>query len=355
MKRLTLLFCAAFLFVAAGCCKKEANVAFKVKETPDLLAAIDGTPVYEKDMDFKAKQDIYNFKKKMVDDFIINDFMKKNGYASMDQLIEKEVKAKVKEPTEAEMKKFYAEQKITQPYDQIKPQIQNRLKSQLLRARWMDFNNEIRAKKAIVYYFDMPRADIAYRDNEISRGPKDAKVTLLEYTDYQCPYCKQAQTTVDELWKKFSGKIKHVYRAYPLPFHAAARDAANASMCANEQGKFWEYHTLLFKNQEDLYKMVKQPPQTPGMPPQMNQKGEVDPANFFKWAGEIKLDEAKFKNCFETKAFDKDIQKDMDEAGKIGVTSTPSFFINGSPVTGNRPISDFEEAIKRELELAKAK
>ena len=159
-----------------------------------------------------------------------------------------------------------------------------------------------------------------------SKGPANAPVTIIEFSDYECPFCKRAEPTVEQVVAAYPDKVRLVYRHYPLPFHKSARPAAEAAACANAQGKFWEYHAKLFQNQ--------------------NQLGADKLAAY---ADEVGLDKAKFSDCLAKKPYTAAIDKDLADGQKVGVNGTPAFFINGRMLSGAQPFDKFKEIIDDEL------
>jgi protein-disulfide isomerase len=166
-------------------------------------------------------------------------------------------------------------------------------------------------------------------------GNPNAKVTLIEFSEFQCPFCSKVGPTMKELETKYGKDLRVVFKHNPLPFHPNAQPAAEASLAAGEQGKFWEMHDLLFANQQKL-----------------------DPASLEEYAKELKLDLAKFKAAIASGKFKAQIKADMDLAAQFGARGTPSFFINGRPLRGAQPATEFikvidEEKAKAEQLLAK--
>ncbi|HCE30750.1 TPA: disulfide bond formation protein DsbA [Candidatus Daviesbacteria bacterium] len=161
------------------------------------------------------------------------------------------------------------------------------------------------------------------------KGQKNAPVTIIEFSDFQCPYCERFYTQslplIDENYIK-TGKVKLYFRNFPLGFHQYAQKAAEASECANEQGKFWEYHNKLFENQNSL-----------------------DTDSLKKYASGLGLDAGKFNSCLDSGKMKSIVQKDFDDGAKYGVTGTPAFFINGIIVVGAQPYEAFKQIIDQEL------
>jgi len=158
------------------------------------------------------------------------------------------------------------------------------------------------------------------------RGPKNAPVTIVEFSDFQCPYCKNAVPTLHQIEKQYGNKVKVAFKHNPLPFHSNARLAAVASVAAQEQGKFWEYHDKLFENQQAL-----------------------DRASLEKYAGELGLNASKFKSALDSKKLEARVDADLAEGARSGVQGTPTFFINGRQMVGAQPLDRFTALIDEEL------
>jgi len=163
-------------------------------------------------------------------------------------------------------------------------------------------------------------------DDDPSIGPVDAPVTIVEFSDFQCPYCQKSVGVLKELRRLYGKKIRIVYRDYPGPNHPYAPQAAEAAQCAGEQGKYWEYHDLLFDRQ------------TPG-------KGWDFPA----LAKELGLQPDIYATCLSTGRYREEVAKDIEDGFKLGITSTPTFFINGRPLVGAKPFAEFQAVIDRLL------
>ena len=168
-------------------------------------------------------------------------------------------------------------------------------------------------------------------------GSDDAKVTIVEFSDFQCPYCKMYfDNTFHQLKSKYidTGKVKYVFKNYNLPFHPEAPKAAMAGNCAFEQGKFWEMHELLFSKQDDW-------------------SGKADNVQTFKkFAGELKLDQTKFDQCLDTDKYEDEMNADMDEGQAKNVSGTPTFFINGHKLVGAQELPEFDKEIEKALAKA---
>ena len=165
-------------------------------------------------------------------------------------------------------------------------------------------------------------------DGDPSIGPEDAKITIVEFSDYQCPYCKRWHDQVfGQLMKEYADEVRFVYRDFPLTsIHPQAFPAALAANCAGEQNAYWDYHEALF-----------------------SQKYELGQDAYEKYAAELGLDTTSFVQCLEDGRYSDEVNGDMTFAADLGITSTPTFFINGIPMVGAQPYDIFKQVIDLEL------
>jgi protein-disulfide isomerase len=173
-------------------------------------------------------------------------------------------------------------------------------------------------------------------DGVACRGPKDAKVTIVKFSDYQCPFCAKGYATMEEVLKLYGDKVRFCFKDFPLPFHPWAEPAAIAAKCVSQQKPdvYWKVYDGFFQNQKDV---------NPG---NVNEKAW----SFVEAAG---LDKAKFDECVNSKATQAAVKADAAEGQSLGVTGTPSFVINGSLLVGAQPIDAFKAVIDDELASAK--
>jgi protein-disulfide isomerase len=157
-------------------------------------------------------------------------------------------------------------------------------------------------------------------------GPASAKVTVVAFSDFQCPFCSRAVPTLHQIEQDYKGKIRVAFKQLPLPFHDKAHLAAEASLAANEQGKFWEMHDKLFANQQNL-----------------------DRISLEKYAQELGLDMSKFRSALDSGKFKDRVDRESKEGAAVGATGTPTFFINGHKLVGAQPVDAFKTAIDKEL------
>ena len=165
------------------------------------------------------------------------------------------------------------------------------------------------------------------KENSQVLGSKEARVVIVEFSDFQCPACKAAEPTVKKITQEYKDKILFVYRHFPIiASHPYALKAAEAAEAAGEQGKFWQYHDILFENQE-------------------NQKTE----DLLKYAQDLGLDAQKFKEALDSGRFKDKVTSDMDDGENLGVSATPTFFINNQMYKGALSYDQFKEIIDKEL------
>ena len=176
---------------------------------------------------------------------------------------------------------------------------------------------------------DPPRVKPEIEAWNPTRGPVDAPIVFIEYTDFQCPYCDRVQPTIDALRERYGDKMVHVFKHLPLPMHQQAGLAAEASLCAGDQGKFWELHDWIFANKNNLSRdtLVTQ-------------------------AETLGLDLEAFSTCLDAGTHRGHVQADTAEANSFGIRGTPGFVVNGRVVTGAQPLENFIEIFYDELRRA---
>ena len=256
---------------------------------------------------------------------------KAQGHPGPDELLKIEVESKVTPPTDAEKREFYKvmeRQLRGAPYESVEERIAAELLRRAQSERFATYMDGLKAKykvKLLLPYPDLPRIEVGV-DDDPSIGPATAPVTIVEFGEYQCPYCGKANPSVQQVLKEYEGKVRIVYRDFPLSFHDRAIPAAIAANCAGDQGKYWEMHDQLMANQQSLQ--------------ESDLKG---------YAQNIALDLSKWEACRQDPAQAAEVQKDMEDGAKAGVSGTPAFFINGIMLSGAQSFSEFKTIIDREL------
>jgi protein-disulfide isomerase/Skp family chaperone for outer membrane proteins len=252
---------------------------------------------------------------------------------SPEKLLESEVDSHVHPPSDADANAFYEANKarIPIPKEQAMPQV----KEYLLERNRAQSHDEYIAKLKKQYgyksYLEPLRVKVETAGYP-TLGPDDAPVTIVEFSDFECPFCGGLYPTLKEVEKNYSGKMRVVYRQFPLTnVHPHAEKAAEASLCAFEQQRFWEFHDSMFGNQKEL------------SIPDLKQR-----------AVDLKLDTQKFNECIDSGREAAAIQKDIQEGARVGVTGTPAMFINGRFLSGNQPYAAIKDMIEDELQRKQA-
>ncbi len=304
----------------------------------DPLAVVDGQPIYAHDLAGAIAQKMlqlrnqeYEVRRQALEDLIRKKLVeieaKKRGIAP-EKLLEEEADAKVSEPSDAELKGYYlaAKDQIKQPFDQVKAQLRARVQQLEIQQARRAYEDSLRANANVVVLLRPPTVEVAFDPARV-RGDPNAPITIVEFGDFECPYCRQAEATLNDLLAKYKGRVKLAFRDFPLrPIHPQAEIAAEAARCAGAQGKFWEFHDALYSDQSKL----------------------TEP-DLIATAQKLDLDGKVFGSCLADAKFADQIEQDVQAGTQLGVDATPTFFINGALLQGAQPESKFEEIIDDEL------
>jgi protein-disulfide isomerase len=267
---------------------------------------------------------------RLLEDKLLGLEAEKRG-VSRDQLLQMELQSKVGEPTEADVKAYYEanKQRITQPYVQIASQIYKYLKSENYNRAKANFVDQLKQSHGAATFLEPLRARVEIAGSP-SQGPVDAPVTLVEFSDFQCPYCAVEFNTLRQVMSKYGSQVRLVYRNFPLfQIHPNAQKAAEAGLCAADQGHFWEMHDLMFQSQSQL-----------------------DEVALKAKAAQLKLDPEAFNTCLATAQHADRVRKDLNAGAMLGVSGTPALFINGRFVSGAVPFAQIARIIDEELKTS---
>jgi protein-disulfide isomerase len=341
MKRLIL----GSVILLTGCSPTSAQQARRVAPG-DVVATIGSTNITLADVDDKALQQstasfgavklsqaIYDARRAAIEEIIASTLMDQEAKArGVDRatLVEKEIGDKVTPVTDTDVTAWYqANQQRVQgaPLDQVRAPIRAYLIQERMDAARKAFVGVLKTKTKVTVNLDPPRLAIA-NGNAPAKGPATAPIELVEFSDFQCPFCLRANPTVTQVLTTYGDRIHFVYRHYPLPGHTNARPAAEASACAADQNQFWAYHDLLFANPSSL-----------------------TDADLKQHARSLKLDTAKFDACVDSHKFKALVDSDVKEGDEVGVNGTPAFFVNGRMLSGAQPYEVFKRLIDEELAL----
>jgi protein-disulfide isomerase len=343
----TSLLTVAIFIVVAACTDQQAkakiNFVYKASPKDGVVAKIgseeisEDTLVGEAKLDFlEVRKNEYDLKMERLNQLMVEKLIgeeAKKANTPIEEYIEKKVIGASAVP-DAEYNKFVEKLvkdgrlKDKNVDEKIKEQIMAFLGANKKKEKVQAYLAKLSKSHPVEVYFKAPRLkDVQVGEAPIAGG-QNAKVTIIEFSDFQCPFCKIAAETVGELKTKYGNKVKLAFRHFPLNIHPQARPTSEASMCVNEQSvaKFWKFHDLAFQNQKAL-----------------------DAASLEKYAKEVGANVEKFKECMSSKKFAKAVQDDMAYGEKLGLKSTPTFFINGRLVSGALPLDKFSEIVDEEL------
>jgi len=305
-----------------------------------VLATIGDYPVTQAEVDSKVAAQLYDLRKQALDQIIDNYLVQraaKSAGLKPDEYIDRQIKLSTPRVTAREAEQFYGQHKAQldaqtggQSFSQIKPRLIDALQHQRDQEGKEQLIEKLRADNHVSVLLKAPRVSVASAGHP-SSGASSAPVTIIEFSDFQCPFCRAAENSLKQVEQKYGGQVRLVYMDFPLTFHPHAMDAARAARCAADQDKFWQFHDALFLDQKKL-----------------------DPDNLKQTAAKVGLDRGKFNACFSSDRQDAGIRKDMAEGNSLGVTGTPTFFINGRELVGAQPAPKFNEVINEELARAKA-
>jgi len=290
----------------------------------------------------KLEDELYNLKRDrletMIGEILLKREASKRGLDTA-QLIDAEITKKAKPITDTEVDAFYEANKSriqeqgNVPAD-IKLQIRQYLTQQNTQARGQAYIAELRNAAKVAVSLPSPpvrRIPVHYEGAPI-RGDVNAPVTIVEFSDFHCPFCKRVQPTLLELLAKYPGKVRIAYKDLPLDsLHPQAKRASEAARCARDQGKFWEYHDKIYAGGSDS-----------------------SAENLRSMATAVGLDVAKFESCLAAGTHRPGIQTDLTQAAQLGLNGTPAFFINGRALSGAQPLEAFVEIIDSELRTTSA-
>ena len=314
-----------------------ADVVGTVASTTITLGQVDELAMQQPVGNFgsvKLSQAIYEARRQALDELVANlllDGEAKTRGIDRAALIEQEVTKAVAQPTDPDAALWYQhnrERLRGATFEQSRSAIKTFLVNDRTQAARQAYLDQLKTKTTVTLLLEPPRQTIKAAGP--SQGPPSAPIEMVEFSDFQCPYCLAAHATVKQVLAAYGDRIRFVYRNYPLANHADARPAAEAAQCANEQGKFWQYHDRLFTDQATL--------------------GD---AGLKKSAADLGLDTAKFDACLDARKYKAVVDADIRDGDEAGVTGTPAFFINGRALVGAHPLDAFKRLIDEELALKK--
>jgi protein-disulfide isomerase len=334
----TALLSLALLASAACSRARSAAPAAEGGDPQAVVARIDGHAITQKEVDARAesslqrlKDEEYEARRSALDEMITERLMDAQAQAqgvSRDELLRREVDGKVAPPTRAEVKDLYDRNKDRvggRSLAELTPEIERSILQQRSVERGQAYLAELRSKAKISVALPQPRNEVPIPAEARILGPEKAPVTIVEFSDYLCPYCQKAQTVVDEVLARNEGKVRFVHRDFLLG-RPRSMAVARAAQCAADQGKFWDYRRNL-----------------------LEAPGDWSDDDLLRRTASLGLDRSLLQTCLSSDRHDKAILDSSRDGTKLGVESTPTFFINGRRMRGARDAATFQEIIDSEL------
>ena len=264
----------------------------------------------------------------LIDNRLLADEARKRNI-SLDQLMNTEVYKDVKDPTEDQLEVYYEGLETQEPYASVREEVLQHLRELRRTKARAAFVENLRKEAKINIMLMPPTADVDI-SKAYARGSQKAPVVLVEFADYECPYCQKVNPQIQQLKKEYGDNLTVIYKDFPLPMHHSSEKAAEASRCAGDQGKFWEYHDVLFYS-----RMV-----------------DVDALK--EHARVLKLDGDRFDTCLDSGQEAAAVKKDLDEAKGLGLTGTPSFFVNGHFFSGVIDYAALKDIVNQQMNAVAA-
>jgi protein-disulfide isomerase len=293
----------------------------------DLLPQVGGQVIQLRNQEYELKMKALT---SLIGQRVLAAAAKLEG-VSEEAYLEEKVDRKAAPPSPGEIEAFYLAQKdrINRPLEEIRPQVEQALVQARRQQARQEFMEQLLRSPGVSILLSRPKVDVT-ADTGRLRGNPEASVTIVEFSDFQCPYCQAAQQTLKDVLAKYDGKVRLGFRDFPLrQIHPQAQQAAEASRCAAEQGRFWEYHDLMYANQAKL-----------------------DTAGLTESAHTAGLNTTAFSACLASGKFRPSIESDLQSGAASGVSATPAFYVNGALLVGVQPAAAFEKLIEQELAAA---
>jgi protein-disulfide isomerase len=306
-------------------------------EASQVVARVSGTDLTLVDLQQKeggkllqAEYQYYLNERKALEDLIdtrlLADEARKRNI-SLDQLLDTEVYKGVKDPTEDQLEVYYEGLDTQQPYQAVREDVLQHIRELRRTKARAAFVENLRNEAKINILLMPPSANVEIA-KAYSSGSLNAPVVLVEFADYECPYCQKVNPKIQQLKKEYGDNLTVIYKDFPLPMHHGSEKAAEASRCAGEQGKFWEYHDVLF------YSRL------------------IDVDALKEHARVLNLDGDRFDTCLDSGKQASAVKQDLDEAKSLGLTGTPSFFVNGHFFSGVVDYAALKDIVNQQLNLA---
>jgi len=277
----------------------------------------------------QAEYQYYLNERKVLEELIDNELISNEARRrnmSVDELLNTEVYKGIKDPTEDQLEVYYEGLDTQEPYAAVRADVLQHIRDLRRSKARTAFVDNLRKQASINVLLMPPSADLNIAKAN-TKGAPDAPVVFVEFADYECPYCQKVNPQIQQLKKEYGDKVTLVFKDFPLPMHHTAQKAAEAARCAGEQGKFWEYHDVLFYSKQ------------------------LDVDALKEHARVLKLDGDKFDACLDNGTEAAAVKQDLEEGKSLGLTGTPSFFVNGHFFSGVIDYGIIKDMVNQQLNL----
>jgi protein-disulfide isomerase len=317
---------ASFVFAGTGAVVAQSDQTV-VAEVGGVKVTLGELEQEESAKLLSAHYQYYQAQSKALEDLVDKKLLEqkaKSENLTVDQLIDRDIKSKVADPTEDQMKVYYEGLETEQPYEAVREKILEKIRQLRTDKARAAYVKELRAETPVTIALAPPKAKVDVGEAQVL-GPKSAKVVLVEFADYECPYCQRVAPDVKKLKEEYGDRVAFTYKDFPLPNHSRAEKAAEAARCASKQNKFWEFHDELFHSKE------------------------LDVDQLKAQARALQLDSAQFDKCLDSGDQAAAVAKDKKEGLRLGISGTPSFFVNGHYLSGALDYAGLREVIDQQL------
>ena len=336
MRTILVVLAAGMLASAA-----VAQISTLADRDTEVVAEVNGDKLTIADLEqregnklLQSRYAYYEAERKALDDLIdqhLLDLEARKLHITVDQLLDREVNGKLRaEATEDQIHVYYEGLETDKPYDQdMREKIRQHIHDARVAKAKTAYMKVLRSQAKIMVELAPPSASVDLAGATLL-GPKDAPVVLVEFADYQCPYCQKVHADLQKLQKEFGDKLAIVYKDFPLPMHPFAEKAAEAARCAGVQGKFWEFHDKLFVDKK------------------------LEPGDLKQDATALQLNTTQFDACLDSGSQAAAVQKDAGEGKRLGLTGTPSFFANGHFFSGAMTYDALRDMVAQQLKASQS-
>jgi protein-disulfide isomerase len=324
----------AFIALGLGVALGSFSVPAVGQDGSSVVAEIAGRKVTTSELQEKeagkllqAQYKYYLAERDALEQFIDDQLLEmqaKKESVTLDELFKRHISVNVQEPTEDQLRFYYEGVQTDESYEAARSNIINTVHQLRMKKARDTYIAELRGEYGVVVELDQPSAKVEV--GEAPRlGSENAPVQIVEFADYECPYCQKVNADLAKLREQFGNQVSLAYKDFPLPMHPLAARAAEAARCAGAQGKFWEFHDSLFETKKLHVSEMKQE------------------------ARDLKLDGARFDQCLDSGEQIATVKKDAQEGQRLGLQGTPSFFINGHFMSGAVGYAKLRETVLQEL------